>query len=80
MECNIRNIFLYKSFTKCGGETIARPFSKNSKLSISLDISACQVKDYLNILKLSCRPFAYNSYKSFKKKSYGNSFSASFSA
>ena len=32
-----RNIFLEKSFTKCGRETIPRPFSKKSKLSISLD-------------------------------------------
>ena len=36
---NIRNIFLEKSYTKCGGETIPSPrlFSKKSKLSISLD-------------------------------------------
>ena len=33
----MRNMFLEKSFTKCGGETIPRPFSKKSKLSISLD-------------------------------------------
>ena len=32
------SIFVFeKSFTKCGGETIPRHFSKNSKLSISLD-------------------------------------------
>ena len=31
-----RNIFLKISFIKCGGETIPRPFSKKSKLSISL--------------------------------------------
>ena len=37
MEYNMRNIFLEKSYTKCGGETIPRPFSKKSKLSISLD-------------------------------------------
>ena len=36
-ECNMRNIFLKKSYTKCGGETIPRPFSKWSKLSMSLD-------------------------------------------
>ena len=30
-------IFLEKSYTKCGGETIPRPIRKNSKLSISLD-------------------------------------------
>ena len=34
----MRNIlFLEKSYTKCGEETIARPFSKKSKLSTSLD-------------------------------------------
>ena len=37
IEYNIRNIFLEKSYTKCGGETIARPFSKKSKLSMSQD-------------------------------------------
>ena len=33
----MRNGFLDKSYTKWGGETILRPFSKNSKLRISLD-------------------------------------------
>ena len=37
MEYNIGNIFLEKSFTRCGGETIPRPFSRKSKLSVSLD-------------------------------------------
>ena len=37
MEYNMRNIFLEKSYTKYGGETIPRSFSKNPKLSISLD-------------------------------------------
>ena len=37
IEYNIRNIFLEKSYTKCGGETIPRSFSRNSKLSKSLD-------------------------------------------
>ena len=37
IECNMRNFFLGKSQTKCGRETILRPFSKNSKLTISLD-------------------------------------------
>ena len=37
IEYNMRNIFLEKSYTKCGGETIPKPFSKKSKLSISLD-------------------------------------------
>ena len=37
IEYNMRNIFLEKSYTKIGGETIPRPFSKNSKLNISQD-------------------------------------------
>ena len=37
IEYNMRNIFIEKSYTKCGGETISRPFPKKSKLSISLD-------------------------------------------
>ena len=28
IEYNMKNIFLGKSYTKCGGETIPRPFSK----------------------------------------------------
>ena len=31
----MRNIFLEKSFTKCGGEASPRPFSEKLKLSIS---------------------------------------------
>ena len=37
IECNTKNIILEKSYTKCIGETILRPFSKKTKLSISLD-------------------------------------------
>ena len=33
----MRNIFLEKSYTKCGGETSPRPFSKKLKLMLSLD-------------------------------------------
>ena len=36
LEYNIRNIFLEKSYTKCGRETIPGSFSKNSKLRRSL--------------------------------------------
>ena len=36
IEYNLRNIFLEKSYTRCGGETILWPSSKKSKLSISL--------------------------------------------
>ena len=37
IEHDMKNILLKKSYTKCGGETIPRPFSEKSKLSISLD-------------------------------------------
>ena len=36
-ESNMRNIYLEKSFTKCGRKTIPRLFSKKSRLSIPLD-------------------------------------------
>ena len=37
IKYNLRNIFLEKLYTKCGGETIPRPFFKKSKWSLSLD-------------------------------------------
>ena len=37
IEYSIRNIFLEKSYTKCGGSTSPRPFSGKLKLRISLD-------------------------------------------
>ena len=37
IECNMRNIFLEKLYTKCGGETSPRSFSEKLQLSISLD-------------------------------------------
>ena len=46
-EYNMRNVFLKKSYTKCGGETIPRRFSKKSKLSISLD-------QYSKVLYIYC--------------------------
>ena len=36
IEYNFRNIFLEKSYTKCGGDTIPRLFLKKLKLSITL--------------------------------------------
>ena len=35
-ECNMRNIFLEKPCTKCGGETSPRPFSEKLKILYSL--------------------------------------------
>ena len=37
IECNMRNIFFEKSYTKCGEKTSPRPFSEKFKTSISLD-------------------------------------------
>ena len=37
IEHKMINVFLEKSYTRCGGEAIPRPFSKKLKLSISLD-------------------------------------------
>ena len=37
IECNVRNIFLGKSYAKCGEETSPKPFSEKLKLNISLD-------------------------------------------
>ena len=34
IEYSIRNIFLEKSYTKCGEETIPRPFSRKPSLRI----------------------------------------------
>ena len=31
IECNMRNIFLEKSYAKCDGETGPRPFSEKLK-------------------------------------------------
>ena len=88
----MRNIFLEKSYAKCGGMTIPRPFSKKSKLSISLDhivqsfikfvFIIYQIEGYRNIFKQSYRPFAFTSYKAFlkNKKGTGTSLFASFSA
>ena len=42
IECNMGNIFLEKSYAKCGRETSSRPFSEKLKLSISLDQSFIQ--------------------------------------
>ena len=37
IEYNMKNIFLEKSYTKCGGETSPRHFSGKLKLSTSPD-------------------------------------------
>ena len=72
IECNMRNVFLEKSFTKCGGETSSRPFSEKLKTSISLDQQSKvlysvfllygQVEGYRSISKLSCGPLGFTSF------------------
>ena len=80
------HIFLEKSYTKCGGETIPRPFSKKSKLSIDQQFKAlCSlillcVEGYQTILKSRCRALAFISYKAFFKKTRcGTTIPASYS-
>ena len=45
-------IFVEKSYTKCGGETISRPLSKKTKLSISLDNSLFLLYAYLSAIEI----------------------------
>ena len=54
IEYKMRNIFVEKSCTKCSGETIHRPLSKKSKLSISLD-QQCKVLNSLFVLYANLR-------------------------
>ena len=75
---NKKNIFLEISYTEYGGETSPRPFFKKSKLSIYLDQQSkvlyslyllhTKLRVNRNILKLSWRSLAFNSYKAFLKK------------
>ena len=57
-------------------------FLKISSLICYIDLFICQVEDYRNILKLSCRPIAFTSYKAFlkNKESSGTTLPSSFSA
>ena len=89
IEYNMRNIFLEKSYIKCGRETSSRLFSGKLNLSISLDQQSKVLYSlfllypkYRNILKPSCRPLAFTSDQAFfkNKKRSGTSFPALFSA
>ena len=74
----MRNIFLEKSYRKCGAETIPRPFSKKSKLNISLDQQSemlyslfllyVQGELYQNISKLKADHMLYAYIKLFGKQ------------
>ena len=50
IEYNIRNIFLQKLYTKCGGEATPRLFYKKSKLSISIDQHAWFLKKIISVI------------------------------
>ena len=73
IKYNMRNGFLEKSYKKCDGESIPRPFSKKSKLSISLNQQSeflfsllyLQINEHQNILKLRCRPLVFTFIKVF---------------
>ena len=54
IEYNMRNNFVEKSYTKCVEETIPRPLSKQSKLSISRD-QQCKVLNSLFLLYANLR-------------------------
>ena len=74
----MRNIFLKKSYTKWGRETIPISYSKKLKLTICLDqlskvlhslvFIVWQFEGYRNVLKLSWGPLGFTSYKAFFKK------------
>ena len=71
IEHNIRNIFV-KNYTQNAIEILFPvPFLKKTKLSISMDqyskvlFSLFLLYANQNILKLSCRPLAFTSYKAF---------------
>ena len=92
LEYNMANIFPEISNSKCGGETIPRPFYQNQIEHTSGPIVytsfiqfvyiVYQVEGYRNIIKLSCRQLVFNSFKAFikTKRMSGTSFLASFSA
>ena len=62
IKYSMANVFLEKSYTKCGEETSLSPFYKKSKLSIYLDqqsemlhsLILLYVQIYQNILKVKC--------------------------
>ena len=75
IEHNMRNIFLEKTYTKWAGESVPRSFSKNKKVSITLDLKfytaffiVCQVESYQSILKPKLQTTRFYNIKSLCKK------------
>ena len=70
----MRDIFLEKSYTKCGRETIPGPFSKNKNGAYTwIDSLKCykcvlfyvQIDVHKYILKLRCLTLSFVLYKAF---------------
>ena len=91
VEYDMRNIFLEKAYTKCGGNIFPDSFLRilnwayfwtNSLKFLRVCFYVRQVEGHQkNILKLSCRALAFTSYKEFQKtKRSGTSLPALFSA
>ena len=86
----MRNIFLEKAYTKCGGNIFPDSFLRilnwayfwTNSLKFLRVFYVRQVEGHQkNILKLSCRALAFTSYKEFQKtKRSGTSLPALFSA
>ena len=66
IEYNLRDIFLEKSQTTGGGDTIPRPFFKKL-YSLFLLYASIYTYDYQNLLKLSFKALAFTSYEAFLK-------------
>ena len=65
---NMRNIFHGKSYTKCGGNQKIEHVSGSIVWSfIKFVFIVYEVGGYQNILKLTCRPLVFTSYKAFLK-------------
>ena len=85
---NMRNIFLEKSYTKCGGETIPRPFLENQNWaylwinSLKLFIACFYCVSSCGLLQHNETKLLTTSYKAFlkNKKRAATSLPTSFSA
>ena len=68
-ECNMKNVFLEISCTKCGGETSSRPFPEKLKIEhisgstnyifMQFTFIVWHVKGYRNMSKLNCKPLRF---------------------
>ena len=72
IEYNMTNIFIEKSYAKCGWEASPSTFYKKSKLSIYLDQQSKMIQSlfllwmqvlYQNMLKLRCWALVFSLYK-----------------